>query len=94
MQRLIDAKEAIKNLTGWQTDPTDEEIEYTITGIETVLTIPDNPTNGDIIKAMFPNGKEINTVDGCEGFGGGCALACKHTTRTERMLEILQGENT
>ena len=32
--------------------------------------------------------------DGCEGFGGGCALACKHTTRTERMLEILQGENT
>ena len=27
--------------------------------------------------------------EGCEDFGNGCALTCKHNTRTERMLEIL-----
>ena len=35
-KRLIDAYEAKKELTGWDTDPTDEEIEYTIDHLPTV----------------------------------------------------------
>ena len=34
--RLLDADEAKKALTGWDTDPTDEEIEYTIDHLPTV----------------------------------------------------------
>ena len=38
--RLIDADEAKKALTGWDTDPTDEEIEYTIDGLPTIDATP------------------------------------------------------
>lgn len=38
--RLIDADEAKKALTGWETDPTDEEIEYTIDNLPTVDAEP------------------------------------------------------
>lgn len=34
--RLIDADAAKEALTGWETEPTDEEIEYTIDHIPTV----------------------------------------------------------
>lgn len=30
----------------------------------TVLTVPDNPTNGDIIMALFPNRAEFNGGEG------------------------------
>lgn len=40
MKRLIYAEEAKKALTGWDTDPTDEEIEHTIDSIPTVPAIP------------------------------------------------------
>ena len=30
MAEYIERKKAIKSLTGWETDPTDEEIEFTI----------------------------------------------------------------
>ena len=36
MPRLIEADAAKAALTGWETDPTDEEIEYTIDNIPTV----------------------------------------------------------
>lgn len=32
------------------------------------IIIPDNATNGDVIKAMFPNGKVIETEDGDLGY--------------------------
>lgn len=35
-KRLIDANEAKAALTGWETEPTDEEIEYVIDEIPTV----------------------------------------------------------
>lgn len=38
--RLIDAEEAKKALMGWETDPTDEEIEITIDRIPTVDAKP------------------------------------------------------
>lgn len=40
--RLIDANEAKKALTGWDTDPTDEEIEYTIDELPTIEAVPIN----------------------------------------------------
>lgn len=38
--RLIDANEAKEALTGWDTDPTDEEIERTIDGLPTIEAAP------------------------------------------------------
>lgn len=40
--RLIDADEAKKALTGWDTDPTDEEIERTIDELPTIEAAPVN----------------------------------------------------
>jgi hypothetical protein len=40
MGRLIDAEKAKKALMGWVTEPTDEEIEYTIDRIPTVEAVP------------------------------------------------------
>lgn len=40
MRRLIDADAAKEALTGWETEPTDEEIEYTIDHIPTVDAVP------------------------------------------------------
>ena len=39
-RRLIDADEAKKALTGWDTDPTDEEIERTIDELPTIEATP------------------------------------------------------
>lgn len=38
--RLVDADEVKKALTGWDTDPTDEEIEYTIDHLPTIEATP------------------------------------------------------
>lgn len=38
--RLIDANKAKKALTGWETDPTDEEIEFVIDNLPTVDAEP------------------------------------------------------
>ena len=38
--RLIDADAAKLALIGWDTDPTDEEIEYTIDNIPTIDAVP------------------------------------------------------
>ena len=40
MKRMIDADAAKEALTGWETEPTDEEIEYTIDHIPTVDAVP------------------------------------------------------
>ena len=64
--RLIDADEAKKALTGWDTDPTDEEIERTIDGLPTIVAAPvvhgrwDDFCNGkmcccSVCKAEFDN---------------------------------------
>lgn len=47
-QRLIDANELIKTYGEY-------EIKVYVDKSPTVLTIPENPTNGDMIKALFPN---------------------------------------
>lgn len=39
----------------------DREVDEAIINAPTVLTIPENPTNGDMIRAMFPN---INIEEG------------------------------
>lgn len=51
MKRLIDANKTIKDgidkgFCDWY-----DEIKYA----ETVLTIPENPTNGDVLIALYPN---------------------------------------
>ena len=48
MQRLIDADTA-----GIYTIFSNYEVAQQLMGVPTVLTIPDNPTNGDMIKALF-----------------------------------------
>ena len=52
MKRLIDANELDDSL-----GISDEDINfhYMLEEAETVLTIPENPTNGDMIKALFPD---------------------------------------
>ena len=40
MPRLINAEEAKRALTGWGTDPTDEEIEYIIDNLPAVDATP------------------------------------------------------
>lgn len=40
MGRLIDADLVKRAMTGWETDPTDEEIEFTIDLIPTVEAVP------------------------------------------------------
>lgn len=52
MSRLIEADAAKAALTGWETDPTDEEIEYAIDNIPTVdaVILPCKP--GDIVFYM------------------------------------------
>lgn len=64
MQRLIDAnavKENHERWIGYLDDDMIGRMNFAIDHhVPTVLTIPDNPTNGDIIKGMFPNGYFLN----------------------------------
>ena len=59
--RLIDANEldtttvATDDYSGNET--LDVVLKEDVDSAPTVLTIPDNPTNGDMIKAMYPKGK-------------------------------------
>ena len=55
-KRLIDANELIKNYGKY-------DIKVFVDKLPTVLTIPQNPTNGDVIKALFPDGKICRTND-------------------------------
>ena len=58
MQRLIDAN----NLMEYCLNQKDKTVDCNdIARFSTVLTIPDNPTNGDMIKAMFPNEGDFET---------------------------------
>lgn len=41
-----------------------ETIEMFLDAFKEMRIIPSNATNGDMIKAMFPNGKEYDTIDG------------------------------
>ena len=58
MARYIDANLAKEALTGWETEPTDEEIEYTIDKIQTADVAPRaevvREIFEDIRNAMFP----------------------------------------
>ena len=72
MQRLIDADKTIECMQYYHDDCA-KTSEYTRLGFETaievvkdaptVLTIPDNPTNGDVIKAIFPDAKITEYLD-------------------------------
>lgn len=62
-QRLIDANDLINNAMAKTFGLRICDID----DAQTILTIPDNPTNGDMIKAMFPNiemwGESKNTLN-------------------------------
>lgn len=58
-QRLIDANEIYSKAQNSASDTDTEKdmkalFRYLLRNANTVLTIPDNPTNGDMIKALFP----------------------------------------
>ena len=63
MQRLIDAnavKENHKRWIGYLDDDMIARMNFAIDHhVPTVLIIPDNPTNGDMIRTMFPKWKII-----------------------------------
>ncbi len=69
MQRLIDAdkirweKDCFYESDGCCTTYTYVK-KYIIDSMSPVLTIPDNPTNGDMIKALFPNARYLD-CDSC-----------------------------
>ena len=53
-KRLVDANSITCENT-WK-EWSDDHGDYVVCTAPTVLTIPENPTNGDIIKVLFPNG--------------------------------------
>ena len=53
-KRLVDANSITCENT-WK-EWSDDHGDYVVCTAPAVLTIPENPTNGDIIKALFPNG--------------------------------------
>ena len=63
MQRLIDSEKLLKELKISADHHEENSRDYVlmlrdrniVREQQTVLTIPDNPTNGDMIKALFPN---------------------------------------
>lgn len=69
MKRLIDAnKIEYENIYVYPTDNANYKEcvgkSAKIREAETVLTIPDNPTNGDMIKTLFPNSEKHNGENG------------------------------
>ena len=80
-QRLIDAEEVLEVTKSYKNElgrlKADTFVKLGVKQVEefiqdesiipTILTIPENPTNGDMIKAIFPNlemwGKSKNTLD-------------------------------
>lgn len=52
-QRLVDVNKITCENT-WK-EWSDDHGDYIACTAPTVLTIPENPTNGDVIKALFPN---------------------------------------
>lgn len=51
-------EEAIKELVGYQTYDIQPSVEAIKMAIEALKLIPDNATNGDVIKALFPHGRQ------------------------------------
>lgn len=73
--RFIDADAInISDTIGGKNDFADcirDSVQAVLNNASTVLTIPKNPTNGDMIKAMFPNAEiECGSVidENCEFF--------------------------
>ena len=52
-KRLVDANSITCENT-WK-EWSEDHGDYVVCTAPTVLSIPENPTNGDMIKAMFPN---------------------------------------
>ena len=82
-QRLIDANALIKKMEEREEQLRDDRSIYesscVVTALDmfapTVLTIPENPTNGDIIRALFPNVEVKEKNNGYEiYFGVGTAI--------------------
>ena len=67
--RLIDADEL--DITTIETDDysgneiLDVILKEDIDDASTILELPNNPSNGDVIKALFPNKASFNGGDGC-----------------------------
>lgn len=66
-QRLIDANDInVEDTIGGRNEFADcirDSVECVLNNAPTVFTIPENPTNGDMIKAMFPY---IEIKDNCD----------------------------
>lgn len=63
-QRLIDANDInVEDTIGGRNEFADcirDSVECVLNNAPTVFTIPENPTNGDMIKAVFPNAMVYN----------------------------------
>ena len=70
-KRLIDANELDDSLG---ISDRDIEFHHMLEEAETVLTIPENPTNGDMIKALFP---DISITE----IGGGATIVVANDYR-------------
>ena len=75
--RLIDADEAKKALTGWDSDPTDEEIEYTIDELPTIEAAP--VVHGRWKKTYNGPRQDINTGELIETYKYDCPFCGYHT---------------
>ena len=58
--RLIDADDVDNHIVG--------SVNLSSCPTINAISIPEDATNGDVIKAMFPNGKIIKTEDGDCGY--------------------------
>ena len=67
MPRYIDADKAIDALTGWDTDPTDEEIKWTIDKIPTADVA--EVKHGEWVETTEPLGYENVELVGCTACG-------------------------
>ena len=63
MRRLIDANKLKKYMIPLSFSCQKWLSEVDLSNASTVLTIPDNPTNGDVIKAIFPDAKITEYLD-------------------------------
>lgn len=65
-KRLVDADEAKEALLGWETDPTDEEIEYTIDNLPTVDAVEVDTAALVAIQIALEAIRQWARVNGCD----------------------------
>ena len=61
-------EESLKEFVGYQTYDIQPSVEAVKVAVETLRIFTDNATNGDVIKALFPNRKVRKTEYGDVGY--------------------------